>query len=338
MEIDSFSSSFHEKYANKLQDTWAAVESALEDYGIACDLNLAERCVTVSKTARCKGRNYFIKAMRLVEVLTTTHVPPHMAIETLNGDRIMILIKIGNQEGGLCSEYRISKETFIKRWEYLACSLEAIAARTNCNLFLNENNLAATGTFPVMVRTAVVDFIINGKHPETSIKELLGEPFHIRAKKYGGIELQQPNIDAIGMEKCGPFLDLFGMPEVTSYSSAIIVGREKEVEEAWPFVHWFLEGYGISSTLNTVDRCLTISTTKRTMHPDLVDQAAPILELLARTSIPATKAAEILNGRLQYEIIRTGFHDRGLCAKFEIEKELDKNRDRLKCNSQLRGF
>lgn len=32
------------------------------------------------------------------------------------------------------------------------------------------------------------------------------------------------------------------------------------------------------------------------------------------------QAVEILNGRLQHEVIKTGFQYGGLCTKFEIEK------------------
>ncbi|XP_062028964.1 uncharacterized protein LOC133744965 [Rosa rugosa] len=70
------------------------------------------------------------------------------------------------------------------------------------------------------------------------------------------------------------------------------------------------------------------------MHPDIVDQAGAFLELLSTTSIPATKAAEILNGRPQYEVIKTAFQDGGLCAKYEIEKDCAKNREQLNRNSR----
>lgn len=55
---------------------------------------------------------------------------------------------------------------------------------------------------------------------------------------------------------------------------------------------------------------------------------------MARTGIPATKAVEVLNGRLQHEVIKTGFQEGGLRTKFDMEKEYAKNRDRLKRNSQ----
>lgn len=63
-------------------------------------------------------------------------------------------------------------------------------------------------------------------------------------------------------------------------------------------------------------------------------KAGDFLELLAGTCIPATKAVEILNGRSQHEVIKTGFQYGGLCTKFEIEKECPKNRERLKRNSE----
>ncbi|XP_004300211.1 PREDICTED: uncharacterized protein LOC101299006 [Fragaria vesca subsp. vesca] len=147
MEIDpcsketTFSASFPQKYENKLQDAWSVVESSLEFYGIACALNLAERSVTISTTTSTKGRNYFIKATRLVELLTTTHVPPHMAIETLHGNQKHILIKIGNQEGGLCSKFGIKKERFIKQWKTLACSRRQLQHGRSAIFFLMKTIL-----------------------------------------------------------------------------------------------------------------------------------------------------------------------------------------------------
>ncbi len=41
--------------------------------------------------------------------------------------------------------------------------------------------------------------------------------------------------------------------------------------------------------------------------------------ILFKDIIYSFQAAEILNGRLQYEVIKTGFQDGGLCAKFDIE-------------------
>lgn len=124
------------------------------------------------------------------------------------------------------------------------------------------------------------------------------------------------------------------MLEVTTYCSPVLLGREKEVHEAWPFVQRFLGGHGISCTVDTAKRCLTFSTTRRTVDLDIIHKAGDFLQLLARTGIPATKAVEILNGSLQHEVIKTGFQDGGLRTKFEIEKEYAKNRDRLKRNSK----
>ncbi|KAK9926640.1 hypothetical protein M0R45_023856 [Rubus argutus] len=187
--------------------------------------------------------------------------------------------------------YCCLQEKFVKQWECLACSLEALAALTSCNLFLNES--VTSCDFCCLYYT---------RFPH----------------------LQHPNVDYVVMEKCGPLLDLYGMLEVTSYSSPVLLGLENEVQEAWPFVQWFFGGYGISCTLHTAERGLTFSTTRRTMDLDIVHKAGDFLELLAGTCIPATKTrisgSRILNGRLQHEVIKTGFQYGGLCTKFEIEK------------------
>ncbi|KAK9941673.1 hypothetical protein M0R45_007371 [Rubus argutus] len=331
----SFSGFFHEKQENKLKDIWPMIESCLEEIGIACALNLAERSMRVSTTTRTKGRNYFVKATRIVELLTTTHVPPHLAVEILRGGRRHILIKIGNQEGGLCSKYGINKEQFVKQRESLACSLEALAALTCCNLFLNENTLAAVGeAIPLsLVREIVTDCIVKDVNPADSVRKAKKYLSEKHAEHHGMDNLEQPNVDYVGMDKSGPSLDVSGMPEITSFSTSFLIGREKEVQEAWPSVQSFIEEYGISCTLRMggAERSLTISTTRRTKDPDIMDKAGEFLEMLATTSIPASKAIEILNGRLQHDIIKTGFQDGGLGSKFEMEwGRFENNKERFK--------
>ncbi|XP_024175207.1 uncharacterized protein LOC112180871 isoform X1 [Rosa chinensis] len=329
----SFSALFHEKREKKLQDAWPMLESSFEEFGVSCALNLAERSVIVSTTGRTKGRNSFDKATRIVELLATTHVPPYLAIEILNGDRKHILIKTGNQQGGLCSIYGIKKDQFVKQRECLACSLEALGALTFCYLFLNEDTVAAVGDPLALmaIRKLVVGCIVNNADPATTISEVKT----VLRRRQGVENLQHPNVDYLRMENSGPSLDLYGMLEVTSFSMTCYIGREKVVQEALPFLQSFLEEYGISCTLNMAERSMTLSTTRRTKDPDVMDKAVILVELLARTSIPASKAIEILHSRLQHEVIKTGFQEGGLCSKYGIKKErFVKNKDRFKCYLQ----
>ncbi|KAK9941665.1 hypothetical protein M0R45_007364 [Rubus argutus] len=173
----------------------------------------------------------------------TTYQSTHTYyIEILKGDRRHILIKIGNQEGGLCSNYGINK---------------ALAALTSCILFLN------------------VSVVL----PADSIRKSKKYLSEKHAERHGMDNLEQPNVDYLGTDKSGPSLDVSGMPEITSFSTRFLIGREKEVQEAWPSVHSFIEEHGIS--------CTRTENSTRTTDPDIMDKAGVFLEMLARTSIPA---------------------------------------------------
>ncbi|PRQ46536.1 hypothetical protein RchiOBHm_Chr2g0090081 [Rosa chinensis] len=327
----SFSAFFSEKRQLKLQDVWPELESSLDAYGISCAINLPQRSVTISRTPTTKGRNYYDKAKSVVELLAITQVPPHLALEVLNGNwRFHTLIKTGNQEGGFCSKFGISPDQFAKRRDWLAGSLEAISALTLCHLYVNENTAAAVGSAASVLefRRIVENCIVSDVNPAESnnkIKKFLSYKNHV---------LQKRGVDYTAV------LEKSGMSEVTSFGAYVAKGlsRNKEVDQAWPFVESFLEQYGISCTLHRVLRSMTFSTTRVTKDPDVMDSVGALLEVLGSTSVPGSKVIQILDSRLQYEFIKTGFEKGGLCSKFDgIEKELAKNKQRLKRNAKNLG-
>jgi hypothetical protein len=81
------------------------------------------------------------------------------------------------------------------------------------------------GSSFLIVRKIVADCIVNDMYPETCIRELKKRFLESRAKYCRFPHLQHPNVDYVVMEKCGPLLDLYGMLEVTSYSSPVLLGQ-----------------------------------------------------------------------------------------------------------------
>lgn len=103
-----------------------------------------------------------------------------------------------------------------------------------------------------LVREIVTDCIVKDVNPADSIRKTKKYFSEKHAERHGMDNLEQPNVDYMGMDKSGPSLDVSGMPEITSFSTRFLIGREKEVQEAWPSVQSFIEEYGISCTLRMV--------------------------------------------------------------------------------------
>lgn len=103
-----------------------------------------------------------------------------------------------------------------------------------------------------MARKIVTDCIVKDINPADSIRKTKKYLSEKHAESHRMDNLEQPNVDYMGTDKSGPSLDVSGMPEITSFSTRFLIGREKEVQEAWPSVQSFIEEYGISCTLRMV--------------------------------------------------------------------------------------
>ncbi|KAM1056857.1 hypothetical protein ACFX13_030969 [Malus domestica] len=141
----SFTVYYGEDRAKMVQDAWPMVKSFLQENGISCELSARNRSMKVSTTTEIKDRDRIVRARRLLELLGKTNVPPSLAIEIMNGRKQHILMKIGQQEGGLCSRFGIEKVEYEDRLRRFRASIEEIIGLTGTNLYHYKDTVTLVG-------------------------------------------------------------------------------------------------------------------------------------------------------------------------------------------------
>ncbi|XP_009337022.2 uncharacterized protein LOC103929537 isoform X3 [Pyrus x bretschneideri] len=141
----SFTEYYGEDRAKRVQDVWPMVKSFLQENGISCEMSACNRSMKVSTTTKIKDRDRIVRARRLLELLGRTNVPPSLAIEIMNGRKQHIFMKIGQQEGGLCSRFGIEKVEYEDRLRRFCASIEEIIGLTGTNLYHNEDTVTLVG-------------------------------------------------------------------------------------------------------------------------------------------------------------------------------------------------
>ncbi|XP_050138729.1 uncharacterized protein LOC126615051 isoform X5 [Malus sylvestris] len=141
----SFTVYYGEDRAKMVQDAWPMVKSFLQENGISCELSARNRSMKVSTTTEIKDRDRIVRARRLLELLGKTNVPPSLAIEIMNGRKQHILMKIGQQEGGLCSRFGIEKVEYENRLRRFRASIEEIIGLTGTNLYHYQDTVTLVG-------------------------------------------------------------------------------------------------------------------------------------------------------------------------------------------------
>ncbi|KAL3828878.1 hypothetical protein ACJIZ3_017680 [Penstemon smallii] len=154
LEVSSFSTLFPQYREKYLQECWPIVKGALKEYGIACELNLVEGCMTVSTTRKTRDPYIIVKARDLIKLLSRS-VPAPQAVKILNDEMQCDIIKIGNLVR--------NKERFVKRRQHLVGPNSST---------LKGNTVASMGSFKGLkqVRKVVEECILNKMHPVYNIK------------------------------------------------------------------------------------------------------------------------------------------------------------------------
>ncbi|XP_024173742.1 uncharacterized protein LOC112179536 isoform X1 [Rosa chinensis] len=328
LELNTFFVYFPENRATKLKAAWPEVELTLDAYSLSCDLNLAKCCMQVSTTPSLEDPCMIEKARHLLELLSTTLVPPYMALEIFQEVRQQETINIGFQQGGICSKFGIKKDDYLKRWKCLFCSLKALSKATHCHIFLDENTFTAVTTVGSSVerisqlKAVVEDCITKNLCPSTSIRR-----FETEVVMYQSMDdLDDPHAKHTECLKSGPLSDKDGMLEVCSLYALLHERRVSKLEESLPMLESSLRNYGISYTLDK--NSMVLSATRGTEEPDIIDKAWQLLELLSTTHVPASMAIELLDC-LQTCLIKIGNQEGGLCSLFGIKEE--EYRERWEC-------
>ncbi|XP_004300429.1 PREDICTED: uncharacterized protein LOC101291340 [Fragaria vesca subsp. vesca] len=161
-----------------MEGALAMVKSSLEKYGISCTLDLINRTLTISTTEASKEYpDAFEKARHLLQLLTTTNVPPALAIDLALNGKQHEFIEIGFQEGGLCSMYGIKKEQYCKRLKWLTRSVKGIRELTGCDdIYCSASGGTITAVSPsraglVAFRKVVLTCIVEDTDPAYFIRK-----------------------------------------------------------------------------------------------------------------------------------------------------------------------
>lgn len=108
--------------------------------------------------------------------------------------------------------------------------------------------------------------------------------------------------------KIEPFLPEHNTHKFLEESSfAILFPKYREVylREVWPHVTKLLSNYGLACTLDLVQGCMTVKTTRKAFDPYIIIKGRDMLKLLAR-SVPLPNASKILQDNIACDIIKIG--------------------------------